>query len=139
MKIEVNKITESGLLLEEDIPAETWDMDSDNVKFVNGLNISCKFFKNNKEIFVNVYLKIRRLIICSRCLEEVGQIVEKDFTLNYNIKNLGEYLNIDNDIREEILLNFPMKTLCSSDCKGLCPVCGENLNYIVCNCKIKEA
>ena len=139
MKIEVNKITESGLLIEEDIPAETWDMDSDNVRFVDSLNISCKFFKNNKEIFVNVYLKIRRLIICSRCLEEVGQIVEKDFTLNYNIKNLGEYLNIDDDIREEILLNFPMKTLCSNDCKGLCPVCGENLNYIVCACKVKEA
>ena len=135
MKIEVNKITETGLLVDEEIQAETWDMDSEDIRFVNNLNISCKFFKNNKEIFVDVHLRIRRLIICSRCLEEVGQIIEKDFTLHYNIRNLGEYLDVDNDIRDEILLNFPMKVLCSNDCKGLCPICGENLNYTVCNCK----
>ncbi|MDD5195443.1 MAG: DUF177 domain-containing protein, partial [Candidatus Omnitrophica bacterium] len=48
-----------------------------------------------------------------------------------------EYLTVDNDIREEVLLNFPMKVLCKPDCKGLCPGCGANLNNEVCKCKQK--
>jgi uncharacterized protein len=36
-------------------------------------------------------------------------------------------------VREYILLETPIKTLCKPDCKGLCPICGENMNHIACN------
>lgn len=35
---------------------------------------------------------------------------------------------------EEFLLALPVKILCRSDCKGLCPVCGANLNSAPCAC-----
>jgi len=35
-------------------------------------------------------------------------------------------------VREYMLLDIPIKPLCSTDCKGLCPVCGENLNETQC-------
>ena len=37
-----------------------------------------------------------------------------------------------------ILLNMPTKVLCSEDCKGVCPVCGANLNVQTCSCQTKR-
>lgn len=36
---------------------------------------------------------------------------------------------------EEFLLALPVKPLCQSDCKGVCPVCGKNRNTSTCQCK----
>ena len=47
-----------------------------------------------------------------------------------------EGYSIDTDalLRNEISLNWPVKILCREDCKGLCPVCGRNLNEGDCGC-----
>jgi uncharacterized protein len=42
-------------------------------------------------------------------------------------------LNLAPLIREEMLLSIPISPVCMSDCKGLCPICGENLNETTCN------
>jgi len=36
-------------------------------------------------------------------------------------------------VREYMLLEVPLNPLCKPDCKGLCPICGGNLNEEVCN------
>jgi DUF177 domain-containing protein len=38
-------------------------------------------------------------------------------------------------MREQFYLSLPMKPLCRSDCRGLCVVCGTNLNREPCSCK----
>src|SRR5205085_7380461 len=50
----------------------------------------------------------------------------------------GTKLAIGDILREQILLALPMKALCTVDCKGLCPVCGTNLNSSHCNCQKDE-
>lgn len=45
------------------------------------------------------------------------------------------HFNVDELIREDILLSLPTKILCRDDCKGICPYCGANLNEKQCNCK----
>jgi uncharacterized protein len=35
-------------------------------------------------------------------------------------------------LREYALLEFPISPICKPECKGLCPVCGENLNKADC-------
>ena len=47
----------------------------------------------------------------------------------------GYEFNLDNFVREDVLLNLPLKFLCKDDCKGLCPICGKNLNEGKCGCK----
>ena len=37
-------------------------------------------------------------------------------------------------VREQLQLSLPMKPLCSDGCRGLCPVCGINLNSERCSC-----
>jgi uncharacterized protein len=46
----------------------------------------------------------------------------------------GYHLNVDELINNEILLNWPLKILCKEDCKGICKVCGKNLNDGDCGC-----
>ncbi len=43
-------------------------------------------------------------------------------------------LDVENFIHNEILINWPTKILCREDCKGICPVCGRNLNSGECGC-----
>ena len=64
-------------------------------------------------------------IPCSRCLEEVDYLIGFD-------------LDVDKLIYGEILVNWPMKVLCKEDCKGICKVCGMNLNKGDCNCQRTE-
>ena len=46
----------------------------------------------------------------------------------------GYHLNVDELIKNELLLNWPMKVLCREDCKGICKICGKNLNDGECGC-----
>lgn len=46
----------------------------------------------------------------------------------------GYHLDIEAFVYNEILVNWPTKILCKTDCKGVCPVCGQNLNDGECGC-----
>ena len=90
---------------------------------------------------------------CDRCLREVAETVsfqtewEVDFsqTDEERAADLDETnfidgydLDVDAFVCEEILLGFPMKVLCQEDCKGICKVCGANLNEGECGCDRTE-
>ena len=92
---------------------------------------------------------------CSRCLEPMTVPVNASFDLRYQPHSTnvgGEEQEIEEDdlttafyqndeidleqlMREQFYLALPMKPLCSEGCKGLCPVCGTNLNTGSCDCK----
>ena len=48
--------------------------------------------------------------------------------------------NIDMDelVMTDVTLELPFQLLCREDCKGLCPVCGADLNETTCNCNTKQ-
>jgi uncharacterized protein len=46
----------------------------------------------------------------------------------------GDSLALEDVLREQVLLSLPVRTLCSEDCKGLCPHCGVNRNNQPCTC-----
>ncbi len=91
---------------------------------------------------------------CARCLTDVEERVtfrvektvadEKGLLRLENRDNddyvqiSGGKLDLDAPICDEILLSFPMRVLCSEDCKGLCSGCGANLNEEACRCTKKE-
>lgn len=92
---------------------------------------------------------------CARCLAPVDGVFSLDFertvvaegTLTeqqldeqsdeYVVLNGGE-LDVDEALREELLLGFPMRLLCSDDCLGLCPRCGKPKRDGNCGCETKE-
>jgi len=134
MRIELSRITDEPVDATEDIDAKSWDLDSFDVKFIKNIHIDCKFRRLGK-ILIQCRVLTRRLITCSRCLGKFEQEVSQDFSLSYAVLPDRDYLEIDKDLREEMLLNFPMKVLCKPDCRGICPGCGVNLNFQKCKCK----
>jgi uncharacterized protein len=46
----------------------------------------------------------------------------------------GKQIDLDPILREQLLLALPMNALCSEECKGLCGMCGQNLNDRACDC-----
>lgn len=82
---------------------------------------------------------------CDRCLTEVP--VELDLQFDRTVvlgaededaDELGltenRQLDVETFVHNEILVNWPAKILCREDCKGICPVCGQNLNERECGC-----
>lgn len=88
-------------------------------------------------------------MLCDRCLDEVKKEFDVDIeeTIDMSIFetdkvdeiNELDYLNehvIDTDmlLKKELMTLVPMQILCKDDCKGLCKVCGTNLNHDTCSC-----
>ncbi|MFH1771531.1 MAG: DUF177 domain-containing protein [Candidatus Omnitrophota bacterium] len=137
MKIKVSDINREGLALKESFPISRWDIDSDAVKFVDCTHIEGAFLRSEDVIIVNANITFNRKIKCARCLDEVCQEVKQDITLTYSGKGSEDYLEIDDDLRQEVLLEYPMKAVCNPECLGICSGCGVNLNHQKCSCDIK--
>jgi len=134
MKIDINKIPAEGLVLQEDIPASELDLDSEAVKFKGSLNVRAKVERITNAISFELELAGDMLLSCSRCLTEFPVELKKKFKLNYSADEQKQMLDINPDIREEIILDSPVKPLCSPGCRGLCHKCGMNLNEGGCSC-----
>ena len=82
-------------------------------------------------------------LACVRCLDIYSQTLKWSVTDLYafNQRNITEtgllvpedgQIDLEPLLREYALLEFPISPVCKPDCKGLCQVCGENLNKIDC-------
>lgn len=93
-------------------------------------------------------LKAEYTVKCYRCLKDINRgmsiDIKEDF-LNPQTNTDDEayiykdnYVEIDRVLKDNIILNLPMKQVCVEDCKGLCEICGNDLNVKECNCKKEE-
>ena len=106
------------------------------------------------EIRVSGRLVVLMEADCDRCLEPARFPIDSDFTLYYrpvdegygDEKEIdageaemgfyeGEGLELNEVLREFVLLSLPMQRVCSEDCNGICPECGQNRNQIECQCQ----
>lgn len=152
MKIVIPDIPEEGLFveLEEKISIEGFSVSSP-VKAQLSVN------RAENEVMVTGSLAVELEMECSRCLTGLRQ--EQDLPVNVvyhpadeigsekhglhdDEMDMGFYsgdeLDLDELIKEQILLSVQMKPLCKEDCKGLCPKCGIDLNTATCTCVQKE-
>ena len=99
-------------------------------------------------------LKGVALLDCDRCLERYALPLDVAFALRAEVRGVaaperaeeGEAgaadlieldapcLDLDELMREQLLLALPEKRLCREDCAGLCPQCGANRNEAACDC-----
>ncbi|MDD2955487.1 MAG: DUF177 domain-containing protein [Oscillospiraceae bacterium] len=92
---------------------------------------------------------IKMNVMCGRCLKEQRREEEYSFehvlVLELNDLDNGDFivvpgaqLELDELATSDILLELPSTVLCRPDCKGLCPVCGCDLNERSCGCSTKQ-
>lgn len=134
MKIYVNQIPFQGVTLEEDIAASELDLDTEIIKFRGPIKVKAKVSRITNAITVNLSMDAVMHTNCSRCLADIETVFRKDIQLNYPITKQEPFIDLNSDIREEMVLDYPMKSLCKEVCKGLCPKCGKNLNEGGCTC-----
>jgi len=106
------------------------------------------------EVRIKGKLKVEMAADCDRCLAEarfpldaafdlfyrpMADIAgEEDVAIDEGEAEIGFYqgagLELEDILREQVLLTLPMQRVCQSDCKGICPVCGRNRNEVSCDC-----
>lgn len=153
MKIEVFEIPEEGLNIEvEELPK------LEDIKIIKPFKAVMRVEKKGNEVFIKGIVNGDLELQCSRCLKDYVMPIKTIFEITYHpveILNKEELVELKKDemevdfyreglidtediIRDQILLNIPMKPLCSENCKGLCPVCGIDLNEFKCQCEKKD-
>jgi uncharacterized protein len=131
------------------------DYGTNEVKQVGPLTVTAAAELLEGQIRVAGELETKIEMVCARCLDAVIEDVHKDFDLFYQplrkgvkpeeerLKDddteigffQGEGLFLADVLKEQVLLSLPMKVICQSDCRGLCPTCGANLNHEECRCE----
>ena len=107
-------------------------------------------YAGEKKLRITGDAELTVIIPCDRCLTDVptelSLCIEKNVnTALENGEDDGEsdeanyidgyHLDVEQLLYNEILVGWPMKVLCSEDCKGICSVCGQNLNEGNCDCE----
>jgi uncharacterized protein len=72
---------------------------------------------------------------CDRCDEPFTTGVTDDDVCHQYENAFGTTVDLTGDLREDILMALPQRCLCSEECLGLCPMCGQNLNIAECDCE----
>lgn len=118
--------------------------------FLSPVGIESELFLKGRDCRVTARCRTVVEVECSKCLERYAESVdilrvivigEYDREANdhgvddfYNASELEGVFDLFEYFSEEILIGQPISNRCSDDCKGMCLLCGKNLNKEVCNC-----
>jgi len=155
MKIELNRTSEdlSESLALQDSP-EALELEADGVAFDGPIRVELLVSKNQDQLICRGQVTASAKLECSRCLAGYHCTITSELSFVVDLAGGSDQarseeegyfvvdpsavsFEIDDLVREAIILSLPLKPLCSDDCKGLCPVCGIDLNRSQCNC-VKE-
>ncbi len=100
--------------------------------------------KSGNRYVVKAQATAKVKLLCDRCLEEFKCPIQADIYQRYSSDPneddeeiypiTGFEIDLEDVITEAVVLNVPMKWLHDEDCKGICKVCGVNLNKHSCHC-----
>lgn len=153
MKISLSEImNEANAVRKMSVPIdlEYFEMNSMRYEFrkKDALNLSITNL-GEKKVLLEGSSAVILAVPCDRCLSEVmvsipvsvGKELDFSMTEEERTESLDETsyisgydLDTDRLVYDEILIGFPMKVLCREDCRGICAVCGANLNEGECGC-----
>lgn len=131
MKIYVNQIPEAGLQNHAFYDPRSLDMDRIDIHLREPFEVDAFVSKLDRELVVTAQIHCTLSLCCARCLEEFSLTVTKSAIFSYAV-GPADVVDITEDVRQEILLTYPIVPLCRFDCKGLCITCGQNLNVVLC-------
>lgn len=152
--LNLNKIRTAQDRFDQVYRPDQFEEDED-FRVVAPVTLGFDIFKDKQAFRLVGQVRTTLELKCSRCLEPFSGAVDQAFDLRYqpHSVNAGEgereieeddlttafYENDEIDLgqlmREQFVLSLPMKPLCEAACKGLCSVCGTNLNRGACDCK----
>ena len=158
MRIELDKLEETGHSFAHRYEPEEIVLDEEHVRLTAPPEVEGRVHRSGHEVYLRGQLNARAEVDCDRCLKTVAIPVETSFDVAYvpvadyasseaaelQEEDLslsvfdGETIDVDELVREQLLLALPSRALCGEECKGLCPTCGANRNTDPCDCQSAE-
>lgn len=152
MKIDISSIKKNigdKLTIKIVIPKEDIKLTTDRkITFNSSLNFNGEAINIGKSILITGTIQISLFLNCDRCLNNYSTNLSIPYSENFSFDNDSENKNLNEitedsidlwkSVNSEILLSLPMKALCNKNCKGICQVCGINLNNTSCNCNTED-
>ena len=132
MRVRLSDIPEEGLVVTEQADPAAMGVNTAEVSFTGPVRVTATFQKERETVLAAVRVEGEVEQVCARCLESRGKSYDAGFHLDYTVRE-DPFLDITDDVRQEVLLSYPVRFLCKEDCKGLCPKCGANLNERSCD------
>ncbi len=159
MKIIVSKIPDEGVAIHSIGTAKSLDIMPSDLILDEDVQIDAMVNRLDRVFFVDGTLRTSLHLMCSRCAGEFSYYVDTKFYCqeepagnadtemeiglhkgDMDIDHYtGDEVELNNIFREQVILSVPMHPLCKTECRGLCPKCGQNLNVNKCDCREEEA
>ena len=149
MKVDLSsviKVTGAEVKLSSTVGFGDAEFLGETYKFIEPLAVEGRVYNNGQSLTLEAQVSGRMITECARCLDEVEADVE--FSVHELLSQReegaeedediilfdGYEIELDDIIADHFLMNISGRYLCSEDCKGLCSVCGQNLNHGECSC-----
>jgi len=159
MRIEVENLTGAGRPFAKTYTPGEVELDEEGARLVSGAKVEGSARRKGDEVSLRGRISAEVEVGCDRCVAAVRVPLEVEFDTAFiprekaageteNVELLSEDMglatfeggavDLDELVREQILLALPSRRLCREDCKGLCPECGADLNAGACSCEKGE-
>lgn len=157
MRLDLEKMEKDGGFEHVYVPDEL-SLEERDLRLIEPVEIRGRVRRNNDEVQAVGKLKTKVEATCARCLKPVAIPISAEFSerfvtavrwrdeeehelapedLNLSLF-AGDAVDLDQLVREEILLAMPAQVFCREDCKGLCPTCGVDRNTNDCACESQQ-
>ena len=159
MRIRVDELPESGKTLvwswdERQLARFQPEQDPVHIGLNRPIEVDLEVHREADHVRVAGSIRVAARLVCDRCLEDYPWELDQPFEtvllpgsgqpaederelseseLDYEFFD-GEVIDLEQLVAEEILLALPLQSLCSDECRGLCPGCGANRNRQACRC-----
>jgi uncharacterized protein len=151
VKVDFRQIKSEGTGFRFSESSGDLDVSIEGVEFPEPIEVDLSASRTGDELIFNGTITTVAELECSRCLDnfefeiasrlqfviqlmEISQPQDSDDDDFVVLPKTTQEYDIDQRIREAIILELPLKALCSDSCLGLCPMCGTNLNESECGC-----
>ena len=131
------------------------ELEDERVQLATQVTVKGQIKRSGAEVIVSGNISGQLFINCDRCLKPLETPLHNQFELEYvsgsDYEELhdaelteeqlaisvfdGVGIDVDEIVKEQVLLAVPTRLLCRDDCKGICPVCGSDKNTTDCNCE----
>jgi uncharacterized protein len=158
VRIELDRLTRGASGFSHAYEPEEFTLDDERVRLTRPPEISGRVIRQGSSVLLKGRLSAQAEVDCDRCLKPIAVPIAAVFNLQYQTAEDyissqaaeleaadmtlsvfdGAAIDIDEVVREQVLLTVPTQALCREGCLGLCPDCGADRNLTECDCQSAE-
>ncbi|MCM3900211.1 MAG: DUF177 domain-containing protein [Pyrinomonadaceae bacterium] len=158
MRVEIARLDNNECKFAHEYAAGELVLDDDRVALAGAPRVSGHISRTGHKVVVEGEFAAIAQTECDRCLKAMELPISSEFRVEYVTAEAylaletaeltdedlalsifdGEFIDVDEIVREQLLLAIPTHAICQESCKGFCPVCGTDRNVTDCNCNAAE-